>query len=170
MLKMSNVSRRQNVSQRKAMSLGVKQPRTAGFTVIELIAVFLVISILAAVAVVHSGNVASQSQLVAQVATVKSHIYFAQMMAMKSNVTWGINFSSNSSYTLQENGATSTICFPNAGSATYTLPAGITITSGANPLVFDVWGSPGANNITVTITSGTSNTTITVSKITGSMT
>lgn len=151
------------------MSSNAKEFRTAGFTMIEVIVMLLVITIVAAVAVTQSGNVAGQSQLVAQVATVKSHIQFAQMMAMKSNVPWGINFSSNS-YTLQENGATSTIFFPGVGSATYTLPAGAAVSASAGTLTFDAWGSPGANNITVTITTGTSNTTITVNSITGAMT
>ena len=106
------------------MSSGAKEFRTAGFTMIEIILVLLVIAVITVVVVASSGNVSSQSQLVSQVAVVKSHIHYAQMMAMKSNVPWGINFSSGSSYTLQQNGATSTSFFPNVGSATYTLPSG----------------------------------------------
>jgi len=151
------------------MSSGAKEIGTAGFTMIELIVVLLVTAIIAVVVVASSGNVASQSQLVSQVAVVKSHIHYAQMMAMKSNVSWGINFSSNSSYSLQKNGAAGTIFFPNVGSATYTLPSGITVATSTNPLVFDEWGSPGANNITVTVSNGTTNTTITVNKITGAV-
>jgi len=151
------------------MNSGAKELRTAGFTVIEFIAVLLVIAIVTVVVVASSGNVASQSQIVSQVAVVKSHIHYAQMMAMKSNVSWGIKFSSGSSYTLQENGATSTIFFPNVGSATYTLPAGITLASTTSPLLFDEWGSPGANNITITVSNGTTHTIITVNMITGAV-
>lgn len=150
------------------MSAGGKELRTAGFTMVELIAVLAVVAIVAVVAFARFENVAGQSQVASQVAIVKSHIHFAQMMAMKSNVPWGISFSSNS-YTLQKNGATSTVFFPDVGSATYTLPAGVTAAAGVNPLVFDVWGSPGANDITVTVTSGTTNVTITVNKITGAV-
>jgi prepilin-type N-terminal cleavage/methylation domain-containing protein len=150
------------------MSSGAKEIRTAGFTMIEIIAVLLVTSIIAVVAVASSQSVSSRSQLVSQVAVVKSHIHYAQMMAMKSNVSWGIDFSS-SSYTLQTNGATSTVCFPSVGSATYTLPSGITASATTNPIVFNEWGSPGASNITVTVSNGTTNTTITVNMITGSV-
>jgi prepilin-type N-terminal cleavage/methylation domain-containing protein len=151
------------------MSSRASELRTAGFTLIELIVALAIVAIISAVALTDSGNVASQSQIVSQVAVVKSHIHYVQMMAMKSNVSWGINFSSNSSYTLQKNGQTSTISFPSVGSATYTLPSGITVSSSANTVVFDGWGSPGASNITVTVSNGTTNTVITINMITGAV-
>jgi prepilin-type N-terminal cleavage/methylation domain-containing protein len=151
------------------MRSGSKKFKTAGFTMIELLVVLHVIAVVAAVAIVHSGNVSSQTRLFAQVEVIKNHICYAQMMAMKSNVSWGIDFSSNSSYTLQTNGATSTVYFPGVSSATYTLPAGVTVSASASPVVFDTWGNPGASNITVTVTSGTTNTVITVNMITGAV-
>jgi type II secretory pathway pseudopilin PulG len=136
---------------------------------IEIIAVLAVVAVVSAVVIASSGNVAGQSQLASQVAMVKSHIHFAQMMAMKSNVSWGISFTSNSSYTLQTNNNTATVTFPYVGSATYTLPSGVTVTASSSPLVFDAWGSPGTSTVTVTVTSGTNNTIITINNITGAV-
>jgi prepilin-type N-terminal cleavage/methylation domain-containing protein len=139
-----------------------------GFTLIELIAILAIISIFTVVAATSSMNTSAQSGLAAQVAIVKSHIHFAQMMAMKSNVAWGIDFS-GSSYVLEENGSGAAAFFPDTGSNTYTLPAGITISTSSSQLVFDEWGSPGPNDTTITLTGEGGSTTFTVNKMTGSV-
>ena len=155
-------------SQKEMTRPGTLRSRASGFTMIELVVVLLIIAIVTVVVVANSGNTAKQSQLAVQTEIVRSHLHFAKMTAMQSNVPWRINFS-NSSYTLQKNGAASTVFFPNVGSATYTLPAGITLTASSNSVVFDEWGSPGASDITVTISNGVTGTTITVNKITGTV-
>lgn len=140
-----------------------------GFTLIELIAVLAIISIFTAIAATSSINITGQSELAAQVALVKSHIHFAQMMAMESNVPWGIDFS-GSSYMLKENGSAAASFFPDTGSNTYTLPAGITLSTSSSQLEFDEWGSPGPNDTTITLTGEGGSTTFRVNKMTGSVT
>ncbi|MGC9194520.1 MAG: pilus assembly FimT family protein [Syntrophobacteraceae bacterium] len=140
-----------------------------GFTLIELIALLAIISIFTAVAATSSMDMTAQSELAAQVAMVKSHIHFAQMMAMESNVSWGIDFS-GSSYILEENGSAAPSFFPGTGSNTYALPGGITISTSSSQLVFDEWGSPGPNDTTITLTGEGGSTTLTVNKMTGSVT
>lgn len=150
--------------QRHAGMTRISGRSCSGFTMIELIAVLVIMTILGAVAISRLSN--NDTAVIGQVAVVKSHIHFAQMMAMKSNVSWGI-LSSSTSYTLKKNGATSTVFFPSEGSPTHSLPSGITVTFSTNPLMFDQWGSPGTSDVTVTITNGATSITITVSRNTG---
>ena len=149
---------------RKPNSSNPKVVRDAGFTMIELTAVLVIMAIAGAVVITRLSN--NNADVLGQAAVVKSHIHFAQMMAMKSNVPWGIRFTSTS-YTLQKNGATSTVFFPSEGSPTHSMPSGITLTFNTNPLVFDQWGSPGTGNVTVRITKGAASIIITVRKNTG---
>jgi prepilin-type N-terminal cleavage/methylation domain-containing protein len=61
-----------------------------GFTLIEMIAVLMLMSIIAAGVLVRAMNT-DQIDLVAQVAKIRNHIRYAQAMAMKrSDTNWGI--------------------------------------------------------------------------------
>ena len=50
---------------------------------------------------------------------------------------------------------------------TVNFPTGITATAGTGTMNFDQWGSPGSNNINITLSDGSRNVTITVTKNTG---
>jgi len=147
--------------------------RAAGFTSFEIIAAILVIAIIGAIAIARF-TAPSDYTVAAEVEIMKSNIRYAQFRALSdadtslgvNDATWGIAFSANS-YTLQQNGSTATINFPGDDSATHNLPAGITVSASASPLTFDVWGSPGASNITVTVTDGVSPQTVVVTQNTG---
>ena len=147
--------------------------RAAGFTSFEIIAAILVIAIIGGIAIARLTS-PSDYTVAAEAEIVKSNIRYAQFRALSdadtsfgvNGATWGIAFSANS-YTLQRNGSTATINFPGDDSATRNLPAGITVSASASPLTFDVWGSPGAGNITVTITDGVSPQTVVVTQNTG---
>jgi len=134
------------------------------FTLIEVIAVLLVLGILAAAAV---GRVLStQHDLVAQTDIVKSHLRFAQMKALNDDTaTWGIAFAGNS-YTLYYEGAPSAVGFPGESSSTRSLPSGITIT---NPVTvhFDLWGSPGVSDVSLILSDGGATASITIAGSTG---
>jgi len=131
-----------------------------GFTLIELIAVFLLLSIMAAIAVSHSTDFGLEADLRGATEVVKGHLRYAQTKAMNSDVSWGINFA-GSTYTLQ-----------NASSATAALPGEVpqdmTFASTVNPVMFENrWGSPGSATITVTVSKGGSSQTVTVTRNTG---
>jgi prepilin-type N-terminal cleavage/methylation domain-containing protein len=61
-----------------------------GFTLIEIIAVLVLMSIIATGVLVRSINT-DQIDLTAQVAKIRNHIRYAQAMAMKRSEIWGIN-------------------------------------------------------------------------------
>ncbi len=145
-----------------------------GFTLIEVIAVLIILLILTAVAV--SRGISPRNDLIPQADIVKSHLRFAQLKALQDDVNaWGITFAS-ASYTLACTGAScpsTPIHLPAESSSTHTFPSdsGITITSTSSPLNFDSWGSPGVGAATATLTqSGSTPIVITVSANTGYIT
>ncbi|MDP2644188.1 MAG: type II secretion system protein [Dehalococcoidia bacterium] len=139
-----------------------------GFTLLEIIAVLLVMGIISAVAVARYSS--TNSELTSQTDLVRTRLRYAQLQAFNSNVVWGINFSATS-YSLFKNGNTSdTARLPGEGSTVVTLPAGISISTGI--VSFDSWGTPytdgpaasiqsGARSLTVTAAGGSKTITIT---------
>ena len=139
-----------------------------GFTMIELIAVLLIIGIIATVAAVRMSNT-KPYDLASQVEVVKNHLRYAQVRAMNTNTypNWGINFDSATTYYLfQRTGSNTRVLIPGENDATVDLVAkksALTITTGGR-VTFDSYGSPGsANDITIATNGGT----ITVTKNTG---
>lgn len=137
-----------------------------GFTLIELIAVLIVIGIISAIAA--SRMTSSGTELYTELDTLKSNLRFAQIKALTNNddttTTWGISFT-GTSYTLNRNGANASIKFPADGSNTHNLSSGVTITSPA-AVTYNFWGSPGAD-ITVTLNEGSSSVSFTIVNNTG---
>jgi hypothetical protein len=96
-------------------------------------------------------------------------------MAMDTNTVWGINIAAGS-YTLFNTITGSNPYLPGVGSATATLPAGMSITAGI--VSFDKWGTPYTDSLgTViqnaggyrdfTLTLGTTTVVIQISDNTG---
>jgi prepilin-type N-terminal cleavage/methylation domain-containing protein len=75
----------------------------AGFTILEVVAVLLIMGIISAVAISRMSDV-DQIDLSSQVEVVKNHLRYAQSRAMSSGSEWGINFTSSTAYYLY-NGA-----------------------------------------------------------------
>jgi prepilin-type N-terminal cleavage/methylation domain-containing protein len=63
------------------------EPR--GFTLIEIIAVLMVLGVIAAIVINRAMDTASTNR-VAQESVIKNHIRFAQATAMKQGMVWGI--------------------------------------------------------------------------------
>jgi prepilin-type N-terminal cleavage/methylation domain-containing protein len=144
-----------------------------GFTLIEVIAVLIILGIVAAVVV--SRGLTTNNDLIPQADIVKSHLRFAQLKALAddstSSSTWGIAFS-GTFYTLQNNLATATTAtLPGASDGTtHTFPSGVTV-AGDTPITFDSWGSPlGGGPKTVTLSQGGASITINIADITGYIT
>jgi len=153
-----------------------------GFTMIEAIAVLVILGIFAAVVAVRMSGT-SAYDLASQVEAVKGHLRYAQTRAMNSNlVVWGINFTDSTHYYLfQGAGSETPVLFPGEDSLTIDLTAkksGLTITT-ITPLeterriTFNEFGSPCAATgtppapLTADAAVATSGGTITVTRNTG---
>ncbi|MGA2527188.1 MAG: type II secretion system protein [Smithellaceae bacterium] len=149
-----------------------KTKNSRGMTLLEIIAVLVVVGIVSAIAV--SRLTLAGTQLYTERDILQSNLRFAQFRALTDNAatttTWGISFAGGT-YTLQTNGAAATIFFPSDGSATHTLSAGVTITAPASgsSVTYNFWGNPGAANIPVTLSQGGQIITFTITGTTGFM-
>lgn len=127
-----------------------------GFTLIEIIAVLALIGILSFVVM---GRNTSDAEVYGDAEVVKNHLRYAQIRAMNSDLAWGLNFSANS-YTFEDASS-------NVAGLPGEMPVGVSYASTVNPVMFDERGSPGATSVTITLTKGGSNATITVTRNTG---
>jgi prepilin-type N-terminal cleavage/methylation domain-containing protein len=154
------------------MNSGFK--KNCGFTMLEVIAVLIILGIITAFVVSRSTNI--RAELSSETETVKAHLRYAQCMALANDIySWRITLSSGSPdyYTLSkinksDGTETNPINLPNEDSPTHTLPTGISITSGSGTVTFDEWGSPGITTLNIILSDGVGNSeTITITKNTG---
>lgn len=134
-----------------------KTTENAGFTMIEIIAVLLILGIIAAVAVSRIADTTAYD-LSSQTEVVKAHLRLAQSRAMGSSSPWGINFDTSTTYYLfQGNGSTTPVQLLGEDNATVSLTtkkSGLTISSAPQRITFDAYGSPGTTTVTVTTNGG----------------
>lgn len=135
-----------------------------GFTLIEVIAVLVIVGIVSAVAISRSVSSSSFS-LASEAQILKTNLRYAQAKALSDNTSWGLALTS-SAYTLQNNGANSSNVLPGESLPTHTMPAGVTCV-GAATVTFDSWGSPGTSTQTITLSGGGDTNTITITRETG---
>ena len=140
--------------------------RDSGFTMLEVIAVLVVLGIITAVAISRIAWT-NEVSVRAEVETLKGHLRFAQYRAMNdiSPVRWGIQVNGQT-YMLVRNSSGDGTTFdspndlPGANSATYKFPGSITASvTGSNPVLFNDWGSPGTSATSISV--GGQNITIT---------
>lgn len=145
-----------------------------GFTLIEVIAVLVIIGVVAAVVISRMMSPSSFG-VVSEADILKGHLRYAQYRAMSYTERWGISFPTNNSYNLLSPTAT-TSKLPNEDSTTHTLPSGITVSSGAESggtVYFNEWGNPvnglGAllPDTTITLTYGSTTRTFKITQNTG---
>jgi len=137
-----------------------------GFTMIEVISVFVIIGIISAVAISKMSNTTAYDYS-SQLEVIKGHLRLAQSRALGSGSPWGINFTSSTTYNLFNGTATTTaIQLLGEDNATVNLTkkkSALRITSAPQTITFDAYGSPGTATITVQTNAGN----ITVTENTG---
>jgi prepilin-type N-terminal cleavage/methylation domain-containing protein len=114
-----------------------------GFTLIEIISVLVILAILAAVIVSRIMNTSSES--IAAQDVIKSHIKYAQIMAMKSNNVCGILFNKNTYSIFKNNSTKERITLPGNDGTDFTIPQSLGIAN--ETIYFDLWGTPYSNKL-----------------------
>jgi prepilin-type N-terminal cleavage/methylation domain-containing protein len=136
-----------------------------GFTLIEIIAVLVILAIVSAV-VISRGTVTDTASLQAEVDTLKGHLRYAQYLALNDipPVKWGIQVGGPSYILIKVDAGVTTSPFslPGGSSATHGFENGVTAT-GTGTVLFNEWGSPdipipaialGGQSITITANTG----------------
>lgn len=116
-----------------------------GFTLIEVIAVLLIMGVIAAV-VIARGTGTDEYKLKSQAEALKSHIRYVQMRAMNAdpptggacNAAFGISCTSNTYFMFKNCDTTSMVILP--GAQGDTISTNLTLT--ATIITFDRWGVP----------------------------
>lgn len=154
-----------------------------GFTLIEAIAVLVIISIIAAVVIARGGS-SAEATLKSSAEALKGHIRFAQMRALNSDapncaasVGMVITSTSYSMFRITDTCANTTnVVLPGAeNTSAVTLPSGMSVSATPTTFTFDRWGSPHpsddgtgtSTNIPLTISYAGSSESITIMKNTG---
>ncbi|MFC1567456.1 prepilin-type N-terminal cleavage/methylation domain-containing protein [Thermodesulfobacteriota bacterium] len=121
--------------------------KKAGFTLIEFIAVLMIMGILSVVIV--SRWTLSDTELIGQIEVIKSHLRYAQSRAMSSSSNWYVHFETTpAQYTLYKAGDGSKH-FPGETDDNMTLKPGISFTAAltaAPYVIFDYLGRPYLNS------------------------
>ncbi|MEW5723492.1 MAG: GspH/FimT family pseudopilin [Thermodesulfobacteriota bacterium] len=150
-----------------------RRTRRAGWTLFEVVAVFLILGLVAAAVLGRSG--ASDVNLVTQADLLKSHLRYAQSRALNTNAVWYVMFTDQDTYSLYQDGAAH--LFLGQDQTVVDLPAGLSVNYGAsNVISFDSWGRPGTDALGqnpqaadrfLTLTDGADSVNIKITKNTG---
>ena len=141
-----------------------------GFTLIEVIAILIILGIVAVV-IVSRGSSTEAYNVVSEAEILKTHLRFAQLRAMNDmDNTWGITVNSGY-YTLT--------CVAGTGTCPSTIPnlpgessarhdfKDVSGPGTTNTISFDNWGSPSYTSPTITLTRGSDHAGITITPNTG---
>ncbi len=134
-----------------------------GFSLIEVVVVLVVMGILT---VFFVSGMDVHASVAVEADILRAHLGYAQSLAMANNIAdWSVAFG-GSSYVLMRDGSPSPVSWPNGSSATYVLPAGVTIASGFGSIDFDEWGAPAADHVVV-LSDGTRQRQVSITGFTG---
>jgi len=109
-----------------------------GFTLIEIISVLVILSILGSV--VLSRVVDSSSESASAKDVIKSHIRYAQIMAMESNEVCGISFTIDKYSIFRNNSVSDKITLPGNDGTDFSIPK--SLGTAQETIYFDLWGTP----------------------------
>jgi prepilin-type N-terminal cleavage/methylation domain-containing protein len=143
-----------------------------GFTLIEIIAVLVLMSIIAASVLIRGMNT-DQIDMMAQAAKIRNHIRYAQAMAMKrSDTNWGIKCDGNAYWFFKgtdPDDSANQLSLPGEKSSQILL-SDINVTMDGFTLLFDQYGIPYKNNLSTKVDNSSDSLSITISAGSGSVT
>ena len=140
----------------------VRSPRD-GFSLIEVIVVLVVLAVLA---VTFVSGMETGAGVAAAADILRSHLGFAQALAMANNTAvWSVQFDNNT-YRLLRDGAESPLPWPGTASAAHELPDGIAIAEGTGLMTIDEWGAPPLTR-DIRLTDGSQVATVRITEFTG---
>jgi MSHA pilin protein MshC len=122
------------------------------FTLVELIATLLIMTIVGSVVVSRTSSVHS-FQVNAEFDELKTHLRFAQRRALKTNSSWGIHFNSSADYWLFKENPSNRKKLPDKDAVVVSLIA-LNITNAPLTITFDGFGSPGQNPVSILTAKG----------------
>ena len=139
----------------------------SGFSLIEMLVVLVLLAILG---FSMSAGLDTHASVVVEADILRSHLGYAQSLAMANNTAaWSVTFAGNS-YTLARDppppAPGHVPYWPNETSATYLLPAGISILSGLGPVDLNEWGAPAATHV-VLLSDGSQSRSVSITGFTG---
>jgi len=148
-----------------------------GFTMLELIAVLIIMAIIGAVVVARVMD--TGFDLVTETDLIKTHLRYAQARAMNTSVTWGINLTGTTYSLFKDGRIASRVNLPNEATDIRSLPDGISVETAV--ISFDAWGIPhtaaratdrnklvsGDTEAQITVSDGSDTRTITITPNTG---
>ncbi|HML55605.1 MAG TPA: type II secretion system protein [Solidesulfovibrio magneticus] len=130
---------------RRYLKIAENLSETLGFTIIEVVAVLVLLGIMAIAVVNRTGTQGVQAM--AEADALRSALRYAQSRAMGDVYTWGISFTASSYQLVSDNPDTANAVLPGQGTNTRAMPANVAL-SGANFILFDSRGQPVSGNIT----------------------
>ncbi len=111
-----------------------------GFTLIEIIAVLVIISIIAVVAGSRVGGVTDAATDNSVASKFRSHLRYAQIRALNTQGVWGIRCAGSAYHLYRWDGSAEIITIlPGEENNTVSFPGGTSITA---LVAFDDWGRP----------------------------
>lgn len=135
--------------------------RQRGFTLIEIIAVLVIMAVITAVAAERMFDQRA-GEVGAIAASVRNNIRYARTRSMNSDEIFGVNIISGTTYAVFRGGNVNTrVTMPGEAGGIITLPQGATFTTAATIIAFDEWGRPCSNAAGTTLR--TADVTVTVS-------
>jgi hypothetical protein len=121
--------------------------KSEGFSLFELLAILLILSVLAGFVVIRGNE--DELNLAAEMQILKSHIRYVRHLALVNDVhSWEIRFGTDR-YALYRNGSPAGLAFPNEAASTRRLGTGISLSLSSSQtgaavenLRWDKWGRP----------------------------
>ncbi len=129
-----------------------------GFTLLEVVAVLILLGVLVFVITIRVGN--TGSHVPGTAAVLVQNLAHTRSRSMSTTNTWRLSYGAGLSLT--RDGAAVDLPDP----STATVPAGVTIAGGGGSVTFDVFGAPDGQKV-ISITDGSTTRTVTVWAETG---